>query len=150
MRVLLQRVSQAAVRVEGQTVGEIDKGFCLLVGITHTDSNKEVEWMAKKIAGLRLFEDDAGKLNLGLNDVGGELLIISQFTLYGDASKGRRPSFISAARPEQSEPLYDYFCECMENQGFRVQTGRFGADMQVEIHNDGPITMMIEREGGGN
>ncbi|MEM7802561.1 MAG: D-aminoacyl-tRNA deacylase [Chloroflexota bacterium] len=148
MKVLLQRVSGAAVRVDGHIVGQIGRGYCLLVGVTHSDTNKEAEWLANKVAGLRIFEDENNKLNLGINDVGGELLIISQFTLYADTQKGRRPSFIAAARPEQSEPLYDYFCELMANMGFRVATGQFGADMKVEIHNDGPITIILEREKG--
>ncbi len=148
MRALLQRVSQASVTVDGRVVGQIGRGFCILLGVTHSDTNKEADWLANKIAGIRLFEDEAGKLNLGLSDIGGELLIVSQFTLYGDARKGRRPSFIAAARPEQSEPLYDYFVNQMRDAGFRVQTGIFGANMQVEIQNDGPITLMLERETG--
>ena len=146
MRALLQKVSYASVTVDGRVVGQIDKGFCILLGITHSDTNKEADWLANKIAGLRIFEDEAGKLNLALPDVGGELLIISQFTLYGDAAKGRRPSFVAAARPEQSEPLYEYFVEQLRTAGFRVATGVFGAHMEVEIHNDGPVTMMLERE----
>ena len=146
MRALLQRVSQASVTVDGRVVGKIGRGFCILLGITHSDTNKEADWLAKKIAGIRLFEDDAGKLNLGLADIEGALLVISQFTLYGDARKGRRPSFIEAARPERSEPLYEYFVEQLRTAGIPVQTGIFGANMQVEIHNDGPITMMLERE----
>jgi len=148
VRALLQRVSQASVTVDGRVVGQIGRGFCILLGVTHSDTNKEADWLANKIAGIRLFEDEAGKLNLGLSDIGGELLIVSQFTLYGDARKGRRPSFIAAARPEQSEPLYDYFVNQMRDAGFRVQTGIFGANMQVEIQNDGPITLMLERETG--
>ncbi len=148
MRALIQRVSSAAVRVDGRLVGEIGRGFCVLLGVTHSDTNKQADWLAGKIAGIRLFEDDAGKMNLGLEDVGGELLIISQFTLYGDARKGRRPSFIEASRPEHSEPMYEYFVEKMREAGFKVATGRFGADMKVEIHNDGPVTLMLEREAG--
>ena len=146
MRALLQRVSSAAVRVDGRIVGQIDKGFCILLGVTHSDTNKEAEWLANKIAGIRLFEDDAGKMNRGLQDVGGELLVISQFTLYGDARKGRRPSFIDASRPEHSEPMYEYFVEQLRDAGFKVATGQFGADMKVEINNDGPVTLMLERE----
>ena len=146
MRALLQKVSHASVTVNGRVVGQIDKGFCILLGITHTDTNKEADWLAHKIAGLRIFEDEAGKLNLSLKDVGGDLLIVSQFTLYGDTAKGRRPSFIAAARPEQSEPLYEYFVSQLRTAGFRVATGVFGAHMDVKIHNDGPATMMLERE----
>ena len=146
MKALLQRVSQASVTVDGHIVGQIGRGFCILLGVTHSDTNKEAEWLANKIAGIRLFEDDAGKLNLGLAEVEGELLVISQFTLYGDARKGRRPSFIAAARPAQSEPLYEYFVEQLRQAGFTVRTGIFGADMKVAIHNDGPITLMLERE----
>jgi D-tyrosyl-tRNA(Tyr) deacylase len=145
MKALLQRVSFASVSVNGRVVGQIEQGFVVLLGITHSDSQVEAEWLAKKIAGIRLFEDDDGKMNLSLADVGGSLLVVSQFTLYGDASKGRRPSFINAARPEQAEPLFDEFVAQLRHQGLRVATGVFGALMQVEIHNDGPVTVMIER-----
>lgn len=146
MRVLLQRVSQARVLIHGRVVGEISRGFCLLVGITHTDTTAEAAWLAQKIAGLRVFEDHAGKMNLALADVGGDLLVVSQFTLYGDSVKGRRPSFTAAARPEQSEPLYDYFVAQLRGRGLTVATGEFGAAMSVEIHNDGPVTLWLERE----
>lgn len=146
MRILLQRVSRASVTVDHQVVGEVERGFCLLVGITHSDSETEAAWLAKKVAGLRLFEDDAGKMNRGLADVDGGILAISQFTLYGDARKGRRPSFINAARPEQAEPLFDYFVAQLCALGLEVATGVFGADMKVEIHNDGPVTLMLERD----
>ena len=148
MRVLLQRVSAAQVVVDGRVVGQIGRGFCLLVGITHSDTTAEADWLANKIAGLRVFEDTAGKMNLALPDIDGDLLVVSQFTLYGDAVKGRRPSFTAAARPEQSEPLYDYFVGQLREMGFRVATGIFGAMMSVEIHNDGPVTLMLERERG--
>lgn len=148
MRALLQKVSFASVTVDGEVVGQIDNGFCILLGITHRDTEQEADWLARKIAGLRIFEDEAGKLNLSLKEVGGDLLVVSQFTLYGDAVKGRRPSFSNAARPEQSEPLYKYFVEQLRAAGFRVDTGVFGAHMDVVIHNDGPITMMLEREAG--
>lgn len=145
MRVVVQRVTQARVRIDGTVVGEIQKGFLLLVGITHTDSRKEVEYAAKKVAQLRVFEDEAGKMNLALKDIGGAVLSVSQFTLYGDCSHGNRPSFIQAARPEQAEPLYDYFNQVLRAQyGLRVETGRFGADMKVELLNDGPVTILIE------
>lgn len=146
MKVLLQRVSRAGVTVEGELVGAIGRGLCLLVGFTHTDTAAEVEWMAEKVAGLRLFPDDDGKMNLGLADVGGELLVVSQFTLYGDVVKGRRPSFNDAARPELAVPLYEAFCARLAARGFTVETGRFGAHMDLEIHNDGPVTLMLERE----
>ncbi|KAA3665488.1 MAG: D-tyrosyl-tRNA(Tyr) deacylase [Chloroflexi bacterium] len=145
MRALLQRVSYASVTVNGRIVGQIEKGFAILVGITHSDTNKEADWLANKIAGLRLFEDNGGKMNLGLAEIGGSLLVISQFTLYGDARKGKRPSFSHAARPEQAEPLVDYFCEQLRGHGLTVATGIFGAMMKVEIHNDGPVTLMLEK-----
>lgn len=148
MRVLLQRVSRATVTIEGNLVGAVDRGFCLLVGFTHGDTPAEVSWMAEKVAGLRLFSDPEGKMNLGLADVGGGLLVVSQFTLYGDATKGRRPSFIDAARPEQAIPLYQQFCAELRASGLPVATGQFGAAMAVEIHNDGPVTLMLERHHG--
>lgn len=146
MRLVLQRVSRAAVRVGGATVGQIERGYCLLVGLTHTDTLAEVGWMAEKIVGLRLFPDDQGKMNLGLLDVGGALLVVSQFTLYGNAEKGRRPSFVDAARPELAEPLYEAFVARLKDHGLPVATGQFGAMMDVEIHNDGPVTLLLERK----
>lgn len=146
MRVLLQRVSGASVTIDGAITGECGRGFCLLVGFTHTDTAAEVTWMVEKVAGLRLFADAEGKMNLGLADVGGGLLVVSQFTLYGDAAKGRRPSFIGAARPEQAIPLYEQFCAELRARGLAVGTGVFGAEMAVTIHNDGPVTLMLERE----
>jgi D-aminoacyl-tRNA deacylase len=145
MRVVLQRVSRASVTIDGRTTGSIGRGFCLLVGLTHGDSDATVDWMAEKVAGLRLFSDAEGKMNLGLEEVGGGLLVISQFTLYGDAAKGRRPSFIDAARPEQAIPLYQRFVAALRGRGLEVATGEFGANMQVEIHNDGPVTLILER-----
>ena len=145
MKALLQRVSTASVTVAGEVVGEIGRGFAILLGVTHSDGEAEAAWLAQKVAGIRLFEDSQGKMNLGLADVGGEVLVVSQFTLYGDARKGKRPSFIDAARPEQAEPLVDYFVEQLRTQGLRVATGRFGANMLVQIHNDGPVTLMLER-----
>lgn len=147
MRALLQRVSYASVSVDGQIVGQIDRGFCVLLGVTHSDTESEAVWLADKIAGIRLFEDDAGKMNLSLADVDGAVLVVSQFTLYGDARKGRRPSFIEAARPEQAEPLVQTFVKRLRQEhGLTVATGVFGAIMKVEIHNDGPVTMMLERQ----
>jgi D-tyrosyl-tRNA(Tyr) deacylase len=145
MRVVLQRVSRASVTIDGRVAGAIGRGLCLLVGFTHGDTDAEVEWMADKVTGLRLFSDARGKMNLGLEEVGGALLVISQFTLYGDAAKGRRPSFIDAARPETAIPLYERFVSGLRARGLEVATGEFGADMQVEIHNDGPVTLMLER-----
>ena len=145
MRVVLQRVSRASVTIAGRTTGAIDRGFCLLVGFTHQDSSAQVDWMAEKVAGLRLFGDADGKMNLGLNDVGGGVLVVSQFTVYGDAAKGRRPSFIDAARPELAIPLYDRFLAALRQRGLPVAAGEFGADMQVEIHNDGPVTLILDR-----
>jgi D-tyrosyl-tRNA(Tyr) deacylase len=145
MRVVLQRVSRASVSIDGRTAGAIGRGFCLLVGLTHADAEATVDWMAEKVAGLRLFPDADGKMNLGLDEVGGEVLVISQFTLYGDTAKGRRPSFIDAARPETAIPLYERFVGALRARGLEVATGEFGADMQVEIHNDGPVTLILER-----
>ncbi|MFO7681998.1 MAG: D-aminoacyl-tRNA deacylase [Chloroflexota bacterium] len=145
MRALLQRVSQASVTVDDRIVGKIGRGFVVLLGVTHADTQQEADWLAQKVAGIRLFEDDQGKMNASLTDVDGEFLVVSQFTLYGDARKGRRPSFTDAARPEQAEPLVDYFCEKLREMGFQVAAGVFGAHMHVEIHNDGPVTLLIER-----
>jgi D-aminoacyl-tRNA deacylase len=145
MRVVLQRVSRASVSIDGRTAGAIGRGFCLLVGLTHGDTDATVDWMAEKVAGLRLFPDPEGKMNLGLDEVGGGVLVVSQFTLYGDSAKGRRPSFIDAARPETAIPLYERFVGALRARGLEVATGEFGADMQVEIHNDGPVTLILER-----
>ena len=145
MRVVLQRVSRASVSIDGRIAGAIGRGFCLLVGLTHGDTDATVDWMAEKVAGLRLFPDADGKMNLGLDEVGGGVLVISQFTLYGDSAKGRRPSFIDAARPETAIPLYERFVGALRGRGLEVATGEFGADMQVEIHNDGPVTLILER-----
>jgi D-tyrosyl-tRNA(Tyr) deacylase len=145
MRVILQRVSKASVTIGGRVTGAIGRGFCLLVGFTHGDREAEADWMAEKVAGLRLFSDAAGKMNLGLDDVGGAVLVISQFTLYGDAAKGRRPSFIDAARPEVAIPLYERFLAALRGRGLEVASGEFGADMLCEIHNDGPVTLILDR-----
>jgi len=146
VRAVLQRVSQASVTVNGRVVGQIGRGFVVLLGVTHADGPAQADWLANKVAGLRVFEDADGKMNASLTDVDGALLVISQFTLYGDARKGRRPSFTAAARPEQAEPLVDYFILRLREHGFSVATGVFGANMDVEIHNDGPVTLMLERE----
>lgn len=149
MRVLLQRVSRAEVRIrEGETSrvsGHIGRGYVVLVGLTATDDLVKLDWMADKIVGLRLFADAEDKMNLALGDVGGSLLVVSQFTLYGDAQKGRRPSFIDAARPDVAIPLYERFIEMLRNRGIEVQTGEFGAMMDVELVNDGPVTLWLER-----
>ena len=145
MRVVLQRVSQATVRIHGRVAGSIGPGFCLLVGFTHGDTPAQVDWMAEKISSLRLFSDSQGKMNLGLEETGGAVLVVSQFTLYGDAVKGRRPSFIDAARPEVAVPLYERFLDMLRGRGLEVAAGEFGADMQVEIHNDGPVTLILDR-----
>lgn len=133
------------MRIGGQTAGRIGRGFLLLVGFTATDTGAQVEWMAEKVAGLRLFGDAEGKMNLSLADVGGELLVVSQFTLYGNAEKGRRPSFIEAARPEIAIPLYQSFVGALRAKNLRVETGEFGAMMDVELVNDGPVTLSLER-----
>ncbi|HXT18576.1 MAG TPA: D-aminoacyl-tRNA deacylase [Gemmatimonadaceae bacterium] len=145
MRVLLQRVSRAAVRVGDRETGRIGRGFLLLVGFTHADGDEQLQWMADKVAGLRIFPDDDDKMNRALADVGGALLVVSQFTLYGDAVKGRRPSFVDAARPETAIPLYERFVTLLRERGLEVQTGEFGASMQVELVNDGPVTLWLER-----
>jgi D-aminoacyl-tRNA deacylase len=145
MRVLLQRVSRAEVRAGGDVLGRIGKGYLLLVGITHADREEQLAWMAEKVSGLRLFGDEDDKMNLALADVGGAALVVSQFTLYGDARKGRRPSFIDAARPEVAEPLYERFVALLRSDGLTVETGAFGAMMEVELVNDGPVTMWLER-----
>ncbi|MBP6786181.1 MAG: D-tyrosyl-tRNA(Tyr) deacylase [Candidatus Promineofilum sp.] len=148
MRALIQRVSRASVTVDGRVVGKVGRGFVVLLGVTHGDGPAEAGWLAAKIAGLRVFDDEAGKMNRALADVDGELLVVSQFTLYGDARQGRRPSFSSAAAPERAEPLVDHFVDILRDAGFTVATGVFGAHMDLEIHNDGPVTLLIEREKG--
>ncbi|HKI95426.1 MAG TPA: D-aminoacyl-tRNA deacylase [Gemmatimonadales bacterium] len=145
MRVVLQRVRRASVTVEGRVVGSIGRGFLALVGVTATDGEAEVGWMAEKVSGIRLFGDAEGKMNLGLGDVDGAVLAVSQFTLYGDARKGRRPSFIDAAAPEIAEPIFDALVRALRERGVRVETGRFGAMMEVELVNDGPVTLVLER-----
>ena len=145
MRLLLQRVSRAEVRVGGRVTGRINQGYLLLVGLTHSDTASQLEWMAEKIAGLRLFADADGKMNLGLSDVGGAVLVVSQFTLYGDSAKGRRPSFVDAARPEIAKPLYERFVALLRERALPVETGEFGAMMEVELVNDGPVTLWLEK-----
>lgn len=144
MRAVVQRVSEASVVVDGRVAGEIGRGFLVLVGVTHSDSEAEAAALARKIAGLRVFEDAAGRFNLALNDVGGDVLVVSQFTLYGDARKGRRPSFTAAARSEHAEPLIQRFVELLRGEGLPVQTGVFGAIMAVHLVNDGPVTLWLD------
>ena len=145
MRVVVQRCSRAQVRIYGAVVGSIGQGFMLLVGITEGDTKAQAELLAKKVAQMRVFEDEQGKMNLGMQEVGGDILSISQFTLYADCKKGNRPSFIKAARPETAEPLYDYFNDLLRTQyGLQVETGRFGADMKVDFINDGPVTILLD------
>jgi D-tyrosyl-tRNA(Tyr) deacylase len=146
MRVLLQRVSEASVSVDGEVVGAIGQGFVALVGVGHADGEEQARWLANKVAGLRVFEDAEGKFNLSLADVGGSVLVVSQFTLYADARKGRRPSFVDAAPPEIAQPLVDRFADLLRGEGVPVEEGVFGAMMLVEIHNDGPVTIWLERE----
>ena len=146
MKIVLQRVSRAEVRVEGEVVGSIGRGHLLLVGFAHEDGTAQIEWMAEKVLGLRVFADEDGKMNRSLEDAGGDLLVVSQFTLYGDASRGRRPSFVAAAAPEDAEVLYRRFVDELRSRTTRsVETGVFGAMMDVELVNDGPVTLLLER-----
>ena len=145
MRVLLQRVARAEVTVGARPVGRIDRGLLLFVGFTHDDGADALVWMADKVVGLRVFPDDEDKMNRSVLDVGGAILVVSQFTLYGDAVKGRRPSFIDAARPEVAVPLYERFIMLLRERGVRVETGTFGEAMQVELVNDGPVTLWLDR-----
>ncbi len=145
MKALIQRVSSANVAVDGDVVGNIAEGLVVLLGIATDDTGSEVEYLVDKLLNLRIFEDEGGKMNLCLKDVGGSVLIISQFTLYADCRKGRRPSFTDAARPEKAISLYDAFIKKVESSGVAVETGIFGACMQVEINNDGPVTIMLEK-----
>lgn len=146
MKLVVQRVLNSEVVVDGKVVGKIGKGFNVLCGITHTDTEKEADILARKLCNLRVFEDENGKMNLSIKDIGGELLIISQFTLYADSmSSGNRPSFIAAARPEQAKPLYEYFLKKCEEEGIHVEKGIFGAEMKVSILNDGPVTIILEK-----
>jgi D-tyrosyl-tRNA(Tyr) deacylase len=145
MRVVLQRVSRARVTVEGRVTGEIGRGLLLLAGFTDADTEDTLRWMADKVAGLRVFTDAEGKMNLSVEETGGAVLLVSQFTLYGDARKGRRPSFVEAARPEVAVPLYERFVALLRAAGLPVETGEFGAMMEVELVNDGPVTLVLER-----
>lgn len=144
MRVVVQRSKEASVVVEDEVVGQISSGFVILVGITHEDTQEDVHYIADKVANLRIFEDGEGKMNLSLLDVGGEILSISQFTLYGDCRKGRRPNFMQAARPELAKELYEQFNEALRAKEIKVETGIFAAMMQVRLNNDGPVTLIID------
>jgi D-tyrosyl-tRNA(Tyr) deacylase len=145
MRALIQRVSKASVTVDGQTISSIGKGLLILLGVGHGDGEEQVTFLAEKTANLRIFEDDQGKTNLSILDVRGEAIVVSQFTLYANTSKGRRPSFIEAALPDVAEPLVNRFAELLRGQGVPTQTGKFGAHMEVQIHNDGPVTIWLEK-----
>lgn len=144
MRAVVQRVSRASVAIDGAIVGEIDRGLLVLLGVTHSDTPAAAMWLAEKIAGLRIFADDEGKMNRDIIEAGGGMLIVSQFTLYGDSRKGRRPSFVDAAPPALAIPLYEAFITAVKAQGVPVATGQFGADMQVELTNDGPVTLIVD------
>lgn len=145
MKLVVQRVKKAEVKVDGNIIGKIDKGFLVLIGIKVGDTKEQADYLVKKLCNLRVFSDENDKMNLSIKDVKGKLLIVSQFTLYGDCSQGNRPSFIEAARPEEANPLYEYFCNQCELNDIEVQRGIFGADMKVELINDGPVTIIIEK-----
>ena len=145
MRLLVQRVKYASVKVDGEVKGSIDKGFLVFIGITHSDTKEVADFLFKKLCNLRVFEDENNKMNLSIKDVGGKLLIVSQFTLYADCSSGNRPSFSESAKPEFANELYEYFCEKCSFNNIEVQKGVFGADMKVELLNDGPVTIMLEK-----
>ncbi len=149
MRALVQRVSRASVEVAGSTIGAIDAGLLVLLGVRRGDRYAEAEWLANKVVNLRIFAGDDGHFDRGLADVGGAVLVVSQFTLYGDARKGRRPNFGLAAAPDEAEALYDHFVAHVAEAGFHVATGKFGAQMEVALVNDGPVTIMLEREASG-
>jgi len=144
MRAVVQRVLSSTVTVEGKTVGKINKGFNVLLGIKNDDTLEDMKYMEEKIKGLRIFEDEEGKMNLSLQEVGGEILLISQFTLYGDARKGRRPSFIEAAKGDDAEKIYETMINDLRKSGYHVETGVFGAEMKVLIENDGPVTILLD------
>lgn len=145
MKLVVQRVKNAKVEVDEKTVGSINQGFLVLLGVTHTDTRSKADYLVKKLCNLRVFEDENGKMNLGLKDVEGELLIVSQFTLYADCTQGNRPSFTNAAKPDVANELYEYFCEKCREQNIKVEKGIFGADMKVSLLNDGPVTIILEK-----
>ena len=145
MRLVVQRVKRSAVTINGKERREIGQGMCVLIGVTHTDTESSADWLAEKMAGLRIFSDSEGKINLSLQDINGEVLLVSQFSLYASCAKGRRPGFSDAAKPEHAENIYNYFVQKVRSLGLKnVQTGEFGADMEVEIINDGPLTFIID------
>jgi D-tyrosyl-tRNA(Tyr) deacylase len=145
MKTVIQRVTQASVTIDGKINGKIDKGLMILIGIGADDTEAQADWTAQKIANMRIFEDDGQHMNLSIKDVGGEILAISQFTLYADCRKGNRPNFMEAGRPEMAEPLYEYLCDALRRHDIHVETGIFGADMQVSLINDGPVTIILEK-----
>lgn len=145
MKLVIQRVKNAQVDVDGNTVGKINQGFLVLLGVTHEDTEKEADYLVKKLINLRVFEDENGKLNLSIKDINGELLIVSQFTLYADCSQGNRPGFTNAAKPDYANSLYEYFCDKCKENDIKVEKGIFGADMKVSLLNDGPVTIIIEK-----
>lgn len=145
MKIVVQRVKNAQVEVEGKIVGKIGKGFLVLLGVTHEDTKEQADYLVKKLCKLRVFTDENDKMNLGLKEVNGELLIVSQFTLYADCSQGNRPSFTEAAKPDQANELYEYFCSECEKNEIHVEKGIFGADMKVGLLNDGPVTIILEK-----
>lgn len=144
MRCVIQRVTEASVTIDGEVVGRCGRGFLVLIGVHVDDTAADLKYMAEKVPNLRVFEDSAGKMNLSIRDVGGEILAVSQFTLYGDARGGRRPSFITAARPDKADPMYEELVAAWRAQGIHVETGRFGADMKVALVNDGPVTILMD------
>ena len=146
MKLLVQRVSSAKVDVDSKTVGKINKGFLVLIGVTHTDTKEIADYLVKKLCNLRVFKDENSKMNLSIKDVDGELLIVSQFTLYADCQHGNRPSFVNRAKPDMANELYEYFVERCRKEVKNVETGIFGADMKVSLLNDGPVTIMLEKE----
>lgn len=145
MRLVVQRVSNAKVTVDGNVTGKIDEGFLVLLGVTHTDTKENADFLVKKLCNLRVFKDENDKMNLSIKDIDGELLIVSQFTLYADCQKGNRPSFVNSAKPEYANELYEYFINECKNEVKKVQTGEFGAHMKVELLNDGPVTIILEK-----
>jgi len=146
MRAVVQRVKKGSVEIEEKEIGKIEKGLVILLGVGQNDTEKDAEYLAEKIVNLRIFEDKEGKMNLSVKDINGQILVISQFTLYGDCKKGRRPSFISAALPDKAVKLYDYFVKSIKNYGLKIETGEFQAMMLVEIYNDGPVTILLDSE----
>ena len=145
MKLVIQRVKNAKVEVDNNLIGSINKGFLVLLGVTHKDTKENAEYLVKKLCNLRVFGDENGKMNLNIKDIGGELLIVSQFTLYADCSNGNRPSFIEAAKPEIANELYEYFCDKCKENNINVEKGIFGADMKVNLLNDGPVTIILEK-----